>query len=455
MSDGKVKVRDFTSGSIFPQLISLAWPMMVTMALQLVYNIVDMAVVGHAMGKTGLSAISVGGELTQFFIVFSAGMAMAGQVIIATFIGKGERHRISDAVGTLMTTVIAMGLIVDLLLAFCGPVFLKWMNCPDDAYGQAVTYVFTCSFGYIFIYGYDALAAIFRATGNSRSTLIFIALSSVLNLILDIVFVNVLHMQAFGAALATVIGQICAFAASSYYLYIKRKDLELTLGRRSFIPQKDLLGSMLKIGIPTGMQFCAVAFSMLMTSSWINAYGTAVSAVNGAGGKLRKIIQIMTKSMYGGGAVIVSQSMGAGNTERVKKVMGMVFRICMIYWVIVGAASLLFPEQIFSVFTKDPEVLALSHEYMPSFALWTCTLSLLAPLMTLANGIGNPRFNVAMGLLDGVVARIGLSVLLGSVLGYGYLGYWYGNAMATFASIALGLIYYLSGKWKTYKAIKK
>ena len=455
MSDSKVKVRDFTSGSIAPQLLSLSWPIMVTFALQLLYSIVDMAVVGHAMGKTGLSAISVGGELTQFFIVFSAGMAMAGQVIIANFIGKGERHRISDAVGTLLTTVIALGIIVNLLLLFCGPIFLKWMNCPDDAYDQAVIYVFTCSFGYVFIYGYDALASVFRATGNSRSTLIFIAISSVLNLVLDILFVNGLHMQAFGAALATLIGQIAAFAASAFYLYKKRAALELTLTARSFIPKKDLLGPMLKVGIPTGMQFCAVAFSMLITSSWINAYGTAISAVNGAGGKLRKIIQIMTKSMYSGGAVIVAQSMGAGNTERVKKVMGVVFRICMIYWVFVAAASLLFPEQIFSIFTNDAEVLALSHEYMPSFALWTCTLSLLSPLMTLANGIGNPKFNVAMGLLDGVVARIGLSVLLGSVLGYGYLGYWYGNALATIASIAMGLIYYLSGKWKTYKVIRK
>lgn len=455
MIKNSVSVKDLTSGPILPQLLSLAWPMMVTMTLQLVYNVVDMAVVGHAMGKVGLSATSIGGELTQFFVVFSAGLAMAGQVLIGTFIGKGERNRISKVIGTHISTAVIIGLIFNILLLICGPLFLRWMNTPEEAYAQACSYVLTCSFGYIFIYGYDAIAAAFRATGNSRSTMIFIAVSSVLNLILDFLFVNGLHWQAFGAALATVIGQIAAFAASAVYLYKKRSGLELDLSLKTFIPEKDLLGPLLKIGLPTGMQFCAVAFSMLMTSSWVNAFGTAISAANGAGGKLRKIMQIMTKSMHGAGAVIISQSMGAEKIDRVKKVMAVVWKVCMIYWLVIAALCVIFPEQIFSIFTKDGEVLAVSHEYMPSFALWIFTLAFMSPFMALANGLGEPRLNVAMGLMDGVVARIGLSLLMGVTLGMGYLGFWYGNALAGFASIAIGAAYYLSGKWKTHKVIKK
>ena len=285
--------------------------------------------------------------------------------------------------------------------------------------------------------------------------MIFIAISSVLNLLLDFLFVNGLHWQAFGAALATVIGQIAAFAASAAYLYKMRKGLDLDLSPKTFIPQKELLGPLLKIGLPTGMQFCAVAFSQLMTSSWVNAFGTAVSAANGAGSKLRKIIQIMTKSMNGAGAVMISQCMGAEKIDRVKKVMGMVWKVCMAYWVLIAGLCLLFPEQIFTIFTKDAEVLALSHEYMPSFALWIFTLSFMAPFMALANGLGEPRLNVTMGITDGVIARIGLSLLMGVTLGMGYLGFWYGNALAGFASILIGGGYYLSGKWKTHKVIKK
>lgn len=213
---GQTQIKDFTHGNVTKQFIVFAWPLFLSNLLQVVYNMVDMMVVGNVLGKAGISAVSVGGDVSHLLTFVAMGFSNAGQVLIARYIGGKERHKIGKFVGTmsgfLMVCAVALSII--------GLVFqnglLTLMNTPTEAYKGAVSYSTICMVGLVFIYGYNIVSAILRGMGDSKHPFIFISIAAVLNLILDIIFVVFLGIGAGGAALATVISQAVSFIELNY-----------------------------------------------------------------------------------------------------------------------------------------------------------------------------------------------------------------------------------------------
>ena len=446
-------VMDLTTGPVSKTLTVFAMPMAGANLLQTVYGIVSMVVMGRFVGSAGLTAVSIGSDLLQTITFLVMGFSNAGQIIIAQYIGAGERKQVTRTIGTMFTVIMLSSLVLTAFSIAGTENFLRLMNTPPEALKMAREYCLICFSGLFFIFGYNLVSAILRGMGDSRHPLMFITIASICNLILALIFVAGLKMEAVGAALATVVGQAVSFAVSIVFLYRKRVEFGFDFKLKSFKVDVFILRRLLKLGIPLCIQSAAINFSMMYINSFIYAYGVVASAVTAIGMRLGFIMNVVCGSLSTAGSAMIGQSLGAGKPERVPNVISFSLFINMIFATILSILIIFLPRQIFGLFNSDIEVLDMAMLYIVPAVLGNYGFALRAPFFSLINGIGHGPMNLAVGLLDGVVVRIGLSLILGITFGLGVTGFWYGSILAGYVPFIIGGGYYLTGKWRTYKLL--
>ncbi len=451
MSNEKTMINDLTQGSVTKTLFAFAAPFMLSNLLQTVYNLVDMVVIGQFVGSAGLSAVSIGGEMLHLITFICMGFCSAGQITISQYVGAGDRRSVSRMIGNMFTCIFLLAIVMTVVGLWGANWMLTIMNTPQEAFEQAMDYTVVCFWGTVFIFGYNVVSSILRGMGDSKRPFVFIAVAAVINLVLDLLFVAVFHWDAFGAALATVIGQAVSFVGSLIYLFIKRESFGFDFKLKSFGLQWEYVRILLRLGFPMCLQYCAIMISSLFVQSYINAYGVVASAVNGVGNKLGSVMSVVTNAINNAGSAMIGQNMGAGKTDRVNRVIGSSMAFCLAIATVLAIIMVAFPRQVFGLFNSDPEVLDMAMEYVLIAVLNFYGFALRAPFNALINGLGHASLALVSGLLDGVVARIGLAVLLGVTLNMGIHGFWYGNVAAGYVPFVIGIIYYLSGRWKTRK----
>ncbi len=453
MNTEKTMIRNLTEGSVPKLLLSFAWPFMLSNLLQTVYGLVDMVVIGQFVGSAGLSAVSIGGDLLHFSTFLCMGFASAGQILISQFVGKQDRESISRTIGTMFSFILGLGVVLTVVCMLCTDVFLGWLNTPVEALSEARSYTLVCFGGTVFIFGYNIVSSILRGMGDSKRPFVFISVAAVLNLVLDLLFVAGFHWDSFGAALATVIGQAVSFIGSMIYLYIKREAFGFDFKPSSFAIHPASLKMLLRLGIPMAIQYSAISVSGLFVNAMVNGYGVVVSAINGVGNKLGSIMVIVTNAFNAAGGSMIGQNLGAGKPERVRLVVRTTMCITVAAALFLTVIVVIWPEQVFGLFNTDPEVLAMSHIYVPFAVLNFFGFALRNPYNAVINGLGHATLGLISGLLDGVIGRIGLSVLFGVTLGMGIQGLWLGCMLAGYVPFVIGAVYYYSGRWKTRKLI--
>lgn len=441
-------IRDLTQGSVTRLLLIFAFPLLCSNLLQTFYNMVDMIVIGQFVGREGLSAVSIGGDVLHFLTFLVMGFSNAGQVILSQYIGAGNRDRIRGTIGTMFTVtfISAVGLTIVCYLGL--DAFLHAMNTPAECFDYARQYGLTCVLGLVFIYGYNLVSAILRGMGDSKHPFIFIAVATVVNLVLDLVFVAGLGMGPFGAALATVIGQGVSFLWAIFYLCRHKESFGFDFKPASFKPDPEVLPKLIRLGLPMILQSAAINFSMLFVNSYINSYGVVASAVTGVGNKLGSITAVVTNALSTAGSSMVGQNLGAEKYHRVPKIIGVSMVIDLAFAALLSFLTICFPRTIFGLFNSDPQVLDMSMTYIPVAVLLYVGFAMRSPFLALINGSGNAKLNLIVGLLDGVICRVGLAMLMGLAMGMGIMGFWLGNAFAGYMPFLIGGVYFLTGKWK-------
>ncbi|MBQ5591890.1 MAG: MATE family efflux transporter [Clostridia bacterium] len=445
----KSQIQDFTKGKITKQLLIFVWPLFLSNLLQVVYNMVDMIVVGNVLGKVGISAVSIGGDVSHLLTFISMGFANAGQVLIARYIGAGERSKIGRFVGTMCGFLLACSLVLTALGLVFQDTLLNLMNTPAESYDGAVSYSTVCMTGLVFIYGYNVVSAILRGMGDSKHPFVFISIAAVLNLILDVIFVVGFELGAGGAALATVISQAVSFISCAIFLAKNKKQFELNIKLKHFIKwDKTMLSELVKLGTPMAIKTASIQFSKLFVNSWVNSYGVAVSAFSGIANKVANISNLVSAAINTGGSTMVGQNLAAGEFERVKSILKNLAAITLSVASVFSVLIVLFPEQIFGIFTTEPEVLSIAIGFIPIAILLFLGSALRAVMNALLNGSGNYKINFVTAILDGIIMRIGLAVLFGLVFNMKHYGFWLGDAVAGFTPFFIGVVYYATGKWK-------
>ena len=451
--EGKGRIiRDLTVGSVPATLLRFAFPLFLSGLLQMVYNMVDMVIVGRFVGTEGLSAVAIGGEMLQLITFVAMGFSNAGQILISRYVGENRRDKVGEMVGTLFTLLLSLAVVITVAFLFSYQGILTWLNTPGDIWEFTRQYSITCVWGTVFIYGYNLVSAILRGMGDSRHPFLFIAIASVINIVLDLLFVGPLGMGPMGAALATVIGQAASFLFALRLLYKNREQIGFDFHPKHFRLYKSVTKPLIALGIPMVIQSAAVTFSMLFVNSYINVYGKEAVAVTGVARKLEGMIGVVSQSISSAGGAMISQALGARKTERVPRVVFTALWVVAIPASVFAVITLFHPEWLFGLFSDDPKVLTMALSYVPVAMVQYLGATLRPANFALINGSGNSRLNLLVALLDGIVARIGLALLLGVALSLEIVGFWYGNALAGLVPFLIGGVYLISGRWKKQKS---
>ena len=441
-------VRDLTGGNVTKLLLSFAFPLFVSNALQAVYNIVDMSVVGQFIGGAGMSAVSIGGDVLHLLTFVAMGFSSAGQVLVARDVGAGRMDNVKHTIGTMFTFLLGIALLISVGCFFIRDWMLTTLNTPAESYAFTMDYTVTCLVGLVFIYGYNIVSAILRGMGDSRRPFMFIAIAAVLNLILDLVLVAGLGMEVLGAALATVVSQAVSFLFAVVYLYRHKESFAFDFKLSSFAIDQSALRKLVALGVPMAIQSAAINISKIVLTAWINSFGVIYSALSGIYNKVNTMIGIVSNSFTTTGSSMVGQNLGARKYERVPVIMRTVLVCGLIVSTTCALAMMLFSQQIFAMFTADADVLALAYILVAPAILNFYGSATRSMSFSLINGSGNTKLNFAVAIIDGMISRVGIAALLGFGLGMGCQGFWYGDALAGFMPMVIGLCYFFSNKWR-------
>lgn len=441
-------IRDFTKGNITGQIMRFTMPLILSNLLQMVYNMVDMIIVGQVLGKTGLSAVAVGGDIVHFLTFVAMGFSGAGQVILSLLLGSEQKEKIGRLMGTMCAFLLSVSLGISVVCMIFRHEILWLMHTPAEAYSQALQYSTVCILGMFFIYGYNITSAVLRGLGDSRHPFIFISFAVVLNILLDLVLVLGLSLGAAGAALATVISQGTSFVLCTVFLFRHREQLGFSVKKSDFLRlDREMMKELLGLGIPMAIKSASVQFSKIFVNSWINSYGVDVSAFAGIMNKISSTSILVASALSTAGSSMIGQNIGAQNKDRVMQIIKRIY-----IWGIIGEGILLsiiliFPRQIFGAFTSEQSVMAIGIHALPIIGLLFAGAALRPSNTALINGSGNHRMNFITAILDGIVFRVGLALLFGLKFGMKYYGFWLGDALAGFTPFFIGTVYLLWGNW--------
>jgi len=441
-------VKDLTGGNVTKLLLKFAFPLFISNALQAVYNIVDMIVVGQFIGGAGMSAVSIGGDILHLLTFVAMGFSSAGQVLVAQGVGARRMDDVRRIIGTMFTFLLSASIVISVVCCFLRHPMLRWLNTPAESYAYTMDYTVMCIVGLVFIYGYNIVSAILRGMGDGRRPFVFIAIAAVLNIILDVVFVAFCGMQVFGAALATVISQAVSFLIALIYLYRSRESFGFDFRLQSFAIDRTALRKLVALGVPMAIQSAAINFSKIVLTSWINLSGVVFSALAGIYNKINMMIGIVSNSFTTAGSTMVGQNLGAKKYERVPAILRVIAVCGMLISTLFALAMLFFSRQIFDLFTTDAQVLASASILVIPAVLNFYGAATRSISFSLINGSGNTKLNFAVAIIDGMISRIGIAALLGFGVGMGCQGFWYGDALAGFVPLMIGMCYYVSGKWR-------
>ncbi|MCD8381227.1 MAG: MATE family efflux transporter [Lachnospiraceae bacterium] len=478
--------RDLTEGPIFSTLLVFALPIILANVIQQLYGMVDLAVVGQFVGSVGTVGVNTGGEMADLMLPIGMGLGTAAQIYIAQLMGAKDHSRTKETVSTLLTfsTLLSIVLAIGIII-FTVPI-LNLLNCPEEAMGQASAYMIITTIGYPFIFGYNAVCGLLRGMGESKKPLFFIIVAACINIVADVLFVAVFRMEAAGTALATVLSQIGAFAASFYYLYQCRDKFDLKFDRSFLKMEPATLKVLIKLSVPQIARSLMVRFGLLYINANINAYGTEVSATNGVGNKLQKFLEVFMQGVDTASASMIGQNLGAKKTKRAGKVTWCTLAMTMSIAAVISVIGVLFGRQLFGIFSNDELVLAMGVVYMEFMVIYFFSSAFVGAFQAMVTGCGFVSLGFAIGLLDGVVCKIGLSILflplfnqasgifaffcsqipdivtqqvmqtdIGAIHNYGYLAYFLGIACSRIVPGLLCFGYFLSGKWKTRELVTK
>lgn len=453
MNDKKTMAKDLTEGNVLKLLLVFAAPLFVSNALQAIYNVVDMIVVGQVIGGNGMSAVAIGGNVLGILNFIVMGFAGAGQIIIARSVGQKDFEAVRKTIGTMFSVLLSAAVIMSVVCFFLREWILKLVNTPAESYDYTMDYTLVCMAGLVFIYGYNIVSAIMRGMGDSKRPFMFVAIASVMNIILDILFVAILKMEVRGAALATVIGQGVSFIFAMWYFYVHKEEFGFDFKLKSFIPDRFTFEKLCGLGIPMSIQSAAVMISMTVVAAWVNTFGVVYSACAGILSKLNMLVGILSQSLTTAAGSMVGQNLGAKKYKRIPQILMSASMSTLVIVAVYITMLVLFPERVVGLFTSDEVILAsVSIIVLPSiinsFGAVSRTFG-----FAIINGSGNSRLNLLVAIIDGIIARISLAYILGFRVGMGPQGFWIGDALAGFVPFIIGFSYYMFGNWKEDKAI--
>ena len=436
-----------TEGSIWKKILFFSIPLILGNLFQQLYNTVDSIIVGNYIGSEALAAVGSSGSLINLLIGFCIGASAGAGVVIAQFYGAQDKEGVRKAVHTTIAIAIAAGAILTIVGIVTTPLLLKAMGTPKEVFDQASINLKVYFGGILFSVVYNMSAGILNAVGNSKRSLVYLMIAATSNIFLDLLFVVVFKMGIVGAAIATDISQLlsCIFII----LFLVRSEDVYRVKLKDIRCYDNLLGKILKIGLPTGVQNIVISLSNVIVQSSVNSFGAVAMAGFAAYIKVDgfNILPVLSFSMAA--TTFVGQNVGAGRLDRVKKGMYVSVAMGIIYTVCTGILLLAFAPQVIGVFTQNGKVVEYGVYIMRFFCPFYWMLGILHILAGTIRGTGKTMQAMVVFLFSLCIFRVlwiwgamSVSHKIGGVM----LGY----PLSWLVGLVMILIYVWKGNWMPY-----
>lgn len=400
---------DFTQGSILKKLVAFMMPVLGALILQAAYGAVDLLVVGRFGSTSGLSAVSTGSQVLNLVTFVVVQFAMGITVLIARYLGEKKPEKIGAVIGggAIVFTIISVVLFI-VMVCFAHPISIL-MQAPEEAVDLTASYVRICGGGIFFIVAYNLLSAIFRGLGDSKSPLLFVLVACIVNVIGDLALVAGLHMDAAGAAIATVSAQ--ALSVVFAVVLLIKKELPFSIARKDFRlnPQ---CKKFLKIGLPLAIQEFLTQVSFLALCAFVNRLGLEASSGYGVACKIVNFAMLVPSALMQSMASFVSQNIGAGKKKRAKKSMFTGIGVGLVVGCLVFALVIFKGDMLAGFFTTDAAVIEKGYAYLKGFALETIVTAILFSMVGYFNGNNKTIWVMTQGLIQTLLVRLPLAYFM-------------------------------------------
>lgn len=377
---------DMCNGPLTRKIITYCIPLALSGILQLLYNAADIIVVGRFTGPTALAAVGSTGSLINLIVNLLIGLSVGASVCVANFYGAGREKDVRETVHTAMLISVIGGVIVAVVGMVFAKTFLGWMGSPDDVIDQATLYLRIYFAGMPLTMAYNFASAIFRALGDTKRPLYYLAVSGLVNVILNLIFVIVFKMGVAGVAIATVVAQ--AVSTTLIIMCMIRSHSVIHLQRDMLRIHGDKLKEIVRVGLPAGLQGTIFSISNVLIQSSINSFGSIAIAGNSASSNLEGFMYTSMNSVYQAALSFAGQNMGARKYSRLKKVLCNCLAIVTGIGIGMGAIMYLFRYQMLGIYSSDMDVINFGIERLELFCLTYFTCGAMDVMVGQMRGMG-------------------------------------------------------------------
>lgn len=445
--------KNLSQGNVATQLIKFALPFVGANLLQATYAMADMIIVGQFADHLSMSGVNIGSQITTTVTNAVMGLAAAATILVGQFLGNNDRDSLKKIISSLFSLLLILGGVLMVAIVTLHKPILHLIETPPDAFSEASYYLIITGLGILFVFAYNALSAVMRGMGNSKSPLLFVAIACGINIALDLLFVAKLGMGARGAALATIIAQ--AISVILCIAYLKRHDFVVSFDKSLLKPDKEKAKLLIRTGLPLSLQNTCVSISFMVMLMIVNKMdSTAIySAALGAVGKFNNFGVMPAFAMSAAISAMCAQNLGAGQQDRAIKTlktgMAISFSMCLLVFLFCR----FFSATSIKIFKDDPDLIAAGTIYLKSFSWDYIIVCFSSAFNGLFIAAGHTRFTMVSSIVAAIAGRIPACYLFGVVLDMGLFGVGLGAPVASGISLVLGLIYYRSGIWKRNQII--
>lgn len=408
MSNNNTLSDDFTQGSIAGKLIKFMIPVLGALVLQAMYSAVDLLVVGQFGTSAGISAVATGSNIVNLVTFIISSLTMGITVLIGRYLGEHSEHRIGKVIGGAICFFIGFGIVLMVLMLLFAPQFCSWLNAPKEAYALTISYVRVCGAGIIFVIAYNVISGIFRGLGNSKLPLIFVLIACIVNIIGDLIFVAVFHMDVVGAALATILAQAVSVVLS--LAIIRKQNLPFSVSKRDICFNGEII-TFLKLGAPLALQELLTNLSFLILCAIINNMGLDASSGYGIAQKIVTFVMLVPSSLMQSMSAFVAQNVGAGQEKRARRATFTGMAIGITIGIFITVIAFFKGEIPASLFTSDKTYIARAAEYLRGFSPEAILTCVVFSFIGYFNGHSKPLPVMIQGISASFLVRVPLSYL--------------------------------------------
>jgi putative MATE family efflux protein len=443
-------MKDLTTGNEGKLIFQFAAPMLIGNVFQQLFNVVDSFVVGNFVGKEALAAVGAAFPIIFVMVSMIIGIVTGTMIIISQYFGAGDLLKVRRAINTMYIYSMLAGAVASIAgLIFSAPL-LRLLGLPEELMPQATQYLRIFMSGIVIFFGYNGTSAVLRGLGDSKTPLYFLIIATLLNIILDLLFVAVLKMGVAGAAYATLIANGVAFGLAIIWVNKTHKVLRIAIRGIQF--DREVFRQSIRIGLPTGIQHTLVAMGALALMGIVNTFGTDVIAGFSVASRLDALAIIPAMTFSQALSTFVGQNIGANRYDRVRAGLISTVKMSGIVTILTTVIIVFSGNFLMKLFTNDSEVIRLGDQYLTIVSLFYIFFTLMFIYNGIMRGAGDTIWPMFFSIFSLWLIRIPIAYFFSREIGPA--GIWWSIPASWIIGLALSFAYYKSGRWKKKTVVK-